>query len=155
MLRGRQHPPWVQAPWRCPSCTLCSFCPFLFGIAHSTAGTTKPAKGSQTQDQRTMSSFTGENKLFMLVSSPCVLYLLWRPGRVCASSGSRVAPTEACKACQCILSKSGQRREPSIMEKTQSLSPGHLGERAGRTSPGSRGSRPVRPPLAERQPGLL
>ena len=153
--RGRQHPPWMQAPWRCPSCTLCSFCPFLFGIAHSTAGTTKPAKGSQTQDQRTMSSFTGENKLFMLVSSPCVLYLLWRPGRVCASSGSRVAPTEACKACQCILSKSGQRREPSIMEKTQSPSPGHLDERAGRTSPGSRGSRPIRPPLAERQPGLF
>ena len=91
----------------------------------------------------------------MLVSSPCVLYLLWRPGRVCASSGSRVAPTEACKACQCILSKSGQRREPSIMEKTQSPSPGHLGERAGRASPGSRGSRPIRPPLAERQPGLF
>lgn len=149
----------MQAPWRCPSCSLCSFCPFLFGIAHSTAGTTKPAKGSRTQDQRTMSSFTGENRLFMLVSSPCVLYLLWRPGRVCASLGSRVAPTEACEACQCILSKSGQRREPSIMEKTQSPSPGHLGERAGHTSPGSRGSRPVRPLLAallaERQPGLF
>ena len=69
--------------------------------------------------------------------------------------GREIAPTEACKACQCILSKSGQRREPSIMEKTQSPSPGHLDERAGRTSPGSRGSRPIRPPLAERQPGLF
>lgn len=70
----------MQALWRCPSCSLCSFCPFLFGIAHSTAGTTRAAKGSRTWDQRTMSSFTGENRLFMLVSSP--LYLLWRPGSV-------------------------------------------------------------------------
>lgn len=98
-----------------------------------------------------MSSFTGENKLFMLVSSSCVLCLLWRPGRVCASLGSRAAPTEACKACQCILRKSEQRREPSIMEKTQNPSPGHLGKRAGHTSPGSR---PVQPLLAGRQPGL-
>ena len=90
----------------------------------------------------------------MLVSSSCVLCLLWRPGRVCASLGSRAAPTEACKACQCILRKSEQRSEPSIMEKTQNPSPGHLGERAGHTSPGSRGSRPVRPLLAGRQPGL-
>ena len=80
----------------------------------------------------------------MLVSSSCVLCLLWRPGRVCASLGSWAAPTEACKACQCILRKSEQRSEPSIMEKTQNPSPGHLGERAGHTSPGSRGSRPVR-----------
>lgn len=78
--RCSERSPASSPPWDAGSHggarvgSLCSFCPFLLGIA-ITVGTTKPAKGSRTQDQRTMSSFTGENRLFMLVSlRACCIY---------------------------------------------------------------------------------
>lgn len=109
--------------WRLPGyrdpmiVRICLFSVYVSGVAHWMA----PIWQYQmTRVKQNIVIFTGEN-IYVCFHFVHLVFTMETWQDLCLSLGSRVAPTEASKSCQCILNKSNQEHYMSIMEKTQSL----------------------------------